>query len=121
MTPKPQTIAVSAACLLACLSACRSAFIQTSIINQTGAPVRLIEVDYPSASFGTQQIEEGTSFKYRFKVQDSGPVTLSFTGADKKVHTSTGPTLTQGQEGTLSITLGSDDSVTWNPHLTTSK
>ncbi|HEX5234851.1 MAG TPA: hypothetical protein VFW25_05915 [Silvibacterium sp.] len=123
MTRKPKKIALCAATLLACLPAagCRSAFVQTSIVNQTGAPVRLIEVDYPSASFGTQQIDKGTTFNYRFKVLGSGAVTISFTGGDNKIHTSTGPTLDQGQQGTLIVTLGSGDSVTWNPHLSAPK
>jgi hypothetical protein len=103
------------------LAACRSAFVQTAIVNHTGGAVRLIEVDYPSASFGTEQIALDATYQYRFKIQDSGPVTISFTTADKKVHTSTGPTLTQGQQGSLAITLGVNGTVTWSPELSPSR
>lgn len=109
--------------LMACLSltACRSAFVQTAIVNHTGNTVRLIEVDYPSASFGTQQIADNATFRYRFKIQDSGPVTISYTTVDQQNHTATGPTLVQGEQGTLTIAIGNDGKVSWVPVLTTSK
>lgn len=106
---------------LVTLPGCRSAFVQTAIVNHTGDTVRLIEVDYPSASFGTQQIAENATFNYRFKVQDSGPVTITFTGDHGDLHTATGPTLNEGQHGNLTITLGNNGSVTWTPELFTSK
>ncbi len=110
-------LVVSALSLCLTLTACRSAFVQTAIVNHTGSTVRLIEVDYPSASFGTEQIARDATYHYRFKIQDSGPVTISFTTGDNKVHTSTGPTLTQGQQGSLIITLGVNGTVTWAPEL----
>jgi hypothetical protein len=109
--------------LFACLSlsACRSAFVQTAIVNHTGGAVRLIEVDYPSASFGTQQIAGGSTYQYRFKIQDSGPAKITYTEADNTVRTSTGPTLNEGQQGSLSITLERGGEVTWTPELSPSK
>jgi hypothetical protein len=123
MMIRPRKICRFATVLVACLSlsACRSAFVQTSIINHTGNTVRLIEVDYPSASFGTQQIAGGETFQYHFKILDSGPVKIAFTGADNNVHSFTGPTLTQGQQGSLTITLERDGKVTWTPELFTAK
>ena len=114
---------LSSAALLACLglSACRSAFVQTAIENHTGATVRLIEVDYPSASFGTQQIADGATYQYRFKILDSGPVKVIYTGGDNSVRTSTGPTLKEGEQGSLTITLEGGGKVTWTPQLSSSK
>ena len=105
--------------LLACLSlsACHSAFVQTSIVNHTGKTVQLVEVDYPSASFGTQQIADGATYHYHFKVQDSGPVKIAFTGDAGKTFSATGPTLEPGQQGNLTITLENDGKVTWTPAL----
>lgn len=110
---------LSIAAAVACLSvaACRSAFVQTSIVNHTGGLVQLVEVDYPSASFGTQQIAGDATFHYRFKIQDSGPVKITFTGGSNKVYSSTGPTLREGQQGTLTITLGPNGQVNWAPDL----
>ncbi|MGC2161791.1 MAG: hypothetical protein WA634_07790 [Silvibacterium sp.] len=102
------------------LSACRSAFVQTAIVNHTGGEVQLIEVDYPSASFGTQQIANSATYHYRFKILDSGNVKISYTGADNKVYSVTGPNLTQGQQGTLAIVLDGNGKVTWTPKLTPS-
>jgi hypothetical protein len=123
MMNRPKKICSFATVLVACLSlsACRSAFVRTSIINHTGNTVRLIEVDYPSASFGTQQIADGETFQYRFKILDTGPVKISFTSADNSVESFTGPTLTQGQQGSLTITLERGGKVTWTPELSTAK
>jgi len=112
-------LGISAAAFFACLSlaSCRSAFVQTAIVNHTGSTVQLIEVDYPSASFGTQQIANNDIYHYRFKIQDSGPIKITFTGARNQIHAVTGPTLTQGQQGTLTITLDGNDKVTWTPNL----
>lgn len=119
----PKTLTGAAVILAASvsLSGCRSAYVQTAIVNHTGGPVHLIEVDYPSASFGTQQIDKDAIFNYRFKVQDSGPVKITFTGAHGDVHSSTGPTLNEGEQGTLTVTLESDGRIAWTPVLGTSK
>lgn len=116
---RPKTASIAAAVLFVCLNlaACRSAFVQTAIINHTGGTVKLIEVDYPYASFGTQQIAANATYDYRFKILGSGPVKISFTGDDNKVHTSAGPTLHQGQQGNLTITLKSNAQVSWLPKL----
>jgi hypothetical protein len=121
MTVLKKTCA-SAAAVLACfsLSACSSPYVQSTIVNHTGGRVQLIEVDYPSASFGTQQIDSNATYHYRFKVMLSGPVKITYTGAGNRIHAVTGPTLTQGQRGTLIITLDGNGKVIWTPRLTAS-
>ena len=94
--------------LAACLTAttgCHSAYIETTVTNHTAQPIELLEVDYPSASFGTQNLAPGASFHYRFKILGAGPTKLLYTDAAHKDHTSSGPDLKEGQEGTLTITL----------------
>lgn len=104
------------------LSACHSPYVETSIINHTGGTARLIEVDYPGGSFGTQQIAEGATYRYHFKILDSaGPVKITYTGKDGKTHTATGPVLDEGQQGDLSITIDADGKVAWLPQLNPSK
>lgn len=83
--------------------------------------MRLIEVDYPSASFGTQQIPNNATYHYHFKILDSGPVKITFTGDSGKTYTATGPTLNEGQQGNLTITLESDGKVAWTPELSNSR
>ena len=116
--------ALSIAALSLCLglSACHSPYVETSIINHTGGTARLIEVDYPGGSFGTQQIAEGATYRYHFKILDSaGPVKITYTGKDGKTHTATGPVLDEGQQGDLSITIDADGQVAWLPQLNPSK
>ena len=104
-----------------CLAGCHSAFVETTIDNQGDSPVRLVEVDYPSASFGVGIIAAHSQFFYHFKVQGSGPLKLQFTDYADKVHDADGPELSQGQEGHLTIAIQPTGEVLWLPQLTSSK
>ncbi len=102
-------LAISAPALLALpvvLSGCHSAFISAAVINHSGRSVRLVEVDYPSASFGIAQLADGATFKYRFKVLGNGGTAISWTDASEKDHNTPGPELTEGEEGQISVTIG---------------
>jgi hypothetical protein len=87
------------------LTGCHSAYIAVTVHNRTDRPIALLEVDYPSASFGTQNLAAGADFHYRFKVLGSGPTTLLWTDASHQDHKSAGPALKEGDEGTMTITL----------------
>lgn len=112
---------VFAALFIVILGGCHSAFVEATIVNQGGTPVRLVEVDYPSASFGVGSIVAHSQFHYRFKIQGSGPLKIEFTDADGKLRNSDGPILSQGQEGTLSIVIQPGGEVGWHPSLTKSR
>lgn len=96
--------AVLSAVLLAA-SACHSYHIDSTIENRTGAPVKLIEVDYPDASFGADVIASGAVYHYRFQVRGSGPLKITYTGADNKQVQITGPDLVERKQGQLKIVL----------------
>ena len=106
--------------LLLPLGGCHSAMVQATVHNGGAAALQLIEVDYPSASFGTQGLAPGGDFKYRFKVLGSGKVKMLYTDATGKEHSSEGPELHEGLEGQLQIVISSGG-VQWTPHLTTSR
>ena len=106
----------SAFCLAA--AGCRSAFITANIENDTAVPLQVLEVDYPSASFGVNRLAAHAAFHYRFKVQGSGPLKIQFTDSAGKNHTATGPQLQEGEQGSLNVIVDSADSVTWKPKLT---
>lgn len=89
-------------------SGCHSAFMQASVINRSGKPIHLFEVDYPTASFGSGELAAGAEFKYRFKVLGDGPVQVTWTDAAEHEHKAVGPTLHEKQEGGLQILLGSE-------------
>ncbi len=93
---------------------------RATIVNR-GTQVRLVEVDYPSASFGTTKLESGAEYHYRFKVQGSGTVKMDFVDAQGKAHHAVGPELDEGQEGTLVITIDDAGKVNWAPSLNVAK
>ena len=103
------------ASLLFC-TGCHSALVQASLHNATGSEMRLIEIDYPSASFGLQRLANGSDFKYRFKILGSGAVKLIYTDSAGHEHTAEGPVLHEGQEGQLQI-LADAKGVSWSPQL----
>lgn len=96
---------------------CHSPFISATVENRTGGPMSPVEVDYPSASFGTELLPRGESYKYRFKVLGGGGTKVVWTDASHVEHTDKGPDLHEGQEGSLRIVL-TPTGVTWTPVLT---
>lgn len=99
------------------LAGCHSAFVSATIINNTSAQVTLIEVDYPSASFGVGALGRGAQYHYRFKILGDGPVKLQYTDVSGKTYTSSGPDLREGEEGTLQIRIDASGNVSWIPNL----
>jgi hypothetical protein len=96
---------------------CRSPYVNATVTNDTGAAVTLVEVDYPSASFGRESLAAGAVYPYRFKVLGSGVMKVSWTDAARKEHAATGPDLHEGQQGQLAITL-TPTGAQWSPQLT---
>jgi hypothetical protein len=97
--------------LLPCLIAatgCHSAFVDATVSNRTTQPLLLLEVDYPSASFGTQSLAPGADFHYRFKVLGSGNLKLTYTDAAHHEHKFDGPFLNEAADGPLAITISPD-------------
>ena len=99
------------------LTGCHSYHIDTTIENRSGAAAQLLEVDYPSASFGTDTIAAGADYHYRFDVLGSGPITIQYTGGDRKAVKKTGPTLYERQEGQMQIVLLPGGQVEFHPEL----
>lgn len=98
------------------LTGCRTPIVNATITNNTGAAIRVLEVDYPKASFGTSTLAPGASFHYGFVIQDPGDISVSYSDLGGRDHKSKGPAVDKGQEGDLLVVLNSD-SVAWSPHL----
>lgn len=94
---------------------CHSPFVEATISNRTAQRIELIEVDYPSASFGTQALLPGADFHYRFKVLGEGKLKLTYTDATNHERTSEGPVLKEGAEGPLHIIIQADG-IQWQNH-----
>ncbi len=111
----PSLLAAFAVTLALC--GCHSAFIDATISNLTAEPLALIEVDYPSASFGTQALPPGKNFHYRFKVLGSGPTAVLWTDAAHHDRKNSGPVLREGDEGTLTIIFRPNADPVWGLQL----
>jgi hypothetical protein len=99
-------------------SACHSYHIDATIENRTGVDIQLLEVDYPSASFGADHIASGATYHYRFQVRDSGPIKITYTGPDQKQVQIAGPTLVERQQGQIKIVLLPGGKAQFIPQLT---
>jgi hypothetical protein len=84
---------------------CRSHHVEITVENRTGAEVRLLEVDYPSASFGADSVAAGQTVRSSIQVQGSGPVKVLYMAPDRHQAQIAGPALVEKQEGRLDIVL----------------
>ncbi len=100
------------------LAGCTSPYVQTTVANRTGGDITGLQIDYPSASFGTDKLANDADFHYRFKLQGSGPIKLSYTDSAHHDHAITGPTLYEGQRGIMRIAIDLPDNATFAPQLT---
>lgn len=98
-------------------SACHSYHIDATVENHTGTSIQLLEVDYPSASFGADSLATDASFQYRFQVRGSGQLKMQYTAANGQTVQITGPTLTERQQGTLEIVLEPGGKAEFHPQL----
>ena len=99
---------------LLAIAGCHSPYVAATVSNRTSQPLTLLEVDYPSASFGTENLSPGADFHYRFKVLGSGSMKLLYTDSAHHDHKSDGPLLHEGAEGRLIIAI-TPAGVTWQP------
>jgi hypothetical protein len=102
----------------AAAAGCHSYHVETTVENRTGATIQLLEVDYPSASFGANTLAAGAAFHYRIQLQGTGPLKVQFTLSDGKQQQITGPTISEGQEGRLDIILLPGGKAEFHPQLT---
>ncbi len=106
------------ALLPAFLAGCHSYHVETTVENRTGAAIQLLEVDYPSASFGADSLAAGADFHYRIQIQGTGPLTVQYTGAGGQMKKISGPNLSERQQGRLVIVLLPGGKAEFQPELT---
>ena len=104
--------------VLAALSACHSYHVDASVENRTGKPVNLLEVDYPSASFGADNLSAGAVFHYRIQLRGNGPLKIQYTASDKRQVQIDGPMVSEPQEGAMQIVLLPEGKADFSLHLT---
>jgi hypothetical protein len=89
-----------------------------TVENRTGGAIQLLEVDYPSASFGADKLAAGEVFRYSIQVRGSGPLKVEYTGSDGRQAQMNGPTLAERQEGRIQIVLLPGGKADFHPKLT---
>ena len=106
--------------LLICVAAggCRSALINATVSNHRSTALSLVEVDYPSASFGIQTLAPGEEYHYRFKVIGDGPTAVLWNEGGRDQKKSSGPVLREGDQGMLNVTFTSNTNPVWDVKLT---
>jgi hypothetical protein len=97
---------------------CHSYHIETTVENRTGEVIRLLEVDYPSASFGSDRLAAGAVLHYRIQLRGSGPLQVAYTASDGRQVRVDGPVLAEPQEGRLGIVLLAGGKAEFLPQLT---
>jgi hypothetical protein len=101
----------------AMLTACHSYHIEATVKNNTGGPISLLEVDYPSASFGADAVAASGEFHHRIQTRGSGPLKVQYTdGSGKQVQVS-GPNLYEDQEGRIEVDLLPNGKADFHPTL----
>jgi hypothetical protein len=101
------------------MAGCHSYHVETTVENHTGAAIQLLEVDYPSASFGANNLAAGGELHYRIQLRGSGSVKVQYTTGDgsQRQEQMDGPTLTEGQDGRLEIVLLPGGKAEFHPEL----
>lgn len=91
--------------ILPIVTGCHSTQIDVTVENRTGANVRLLEVDYPNASFGANAMASGAVVHNRIQIQGSGNLKVIYTAEDGQQAQLDGPKLSEHEEGKLEIVL----------------
>lgn len=109
-------VAVAGA-VVVCAAGCHSYHIETTVENRTGGAINLLEVDYPSASFGANSLAAGADYQYRIQLRGNGPLKVQYTGSDGRQVQIDGPTVAERQEGRLEIVLLPGGKAEFHPEL----
>ena len=102
---------------LAWSAGCHSYHIDMSVENRTGGTIQLLEVDYPSASFGADSLAAGAVYHYRVQLRGNGPLKVQYTGSDGRQVQIDGPVLAEPQEGRMGIVLLPEGKAEFHPEL----
>ena len=113
-----RVLAIAALPVFFAAAGCHSYHIETTVENRTGGAIQLLEVDYPSASFGADSLASGAQMHYRIQLRGSGALKVQYTGGDGRQAQMDGPTVAERQEGRLEIVLLPGGKAEFHPKLT---
>jgi hypothetical protein len=116
MLPRVAAAALGLLCLNA-IGGCHSYHIEATIENRTGGAITLLEVDYPSASFGVDTLASDGAFHHRIQTRGSGPISVQYTAANGRAVQTKGPDLYERQDGSIVIVLLPNGKTDFHPAL----
>ena len=99
-------------------SGCRSHHVEITVENRTGADIQLLEVDYPSASFGADSLAAQADLHYRIQVQGTGLLKVQYKAPGGLKVQINGSKLSEGQQGSLEVVLLPGGKADFQPELT---
>jgi hypothetical protein len=94
-----------------------SHWIDADVENQTGESIHELEIDYPTASFGSNGLAPGAALHYRFQIRGSGPVKVQYLFENGRPASAQGLNLEEHQQGQLTIRLLPQGKVEFVPKL----
>ena len=113
----PRILGILMLPVMATAVGCHSAHVQATVVNRTGGAIRLLEVDYPSASFGADSLAAGATLPNRIQLRGNGALKVQYTdfyGLPVQIE---GPQLAERQEGKEEIVLLPGGKAEFHPEL----
>ncbi len=100
----------TAATVVMGLAGCHSYHVDATVENRTGQELKLVEVDYPSASFGKDTMAPGEVLHYRMQFIGSKAMQVHYWTGESHLKETTiaGPEFQEREEGALKIVLEPD-------------
>ena len=96
---------------------CRSTMVDVTIENHSGQNVHLLEVEYPSASFGANDLADGGHLRAHVQLRGTGLMKLQYEAPGSKTVHIDGPDLSEGQSGQLTVILLPAGTASFTPRL----
>lgn len=89
------------------LAGCHSYHVDATVENRTGQELKLVEIDYPSASFGKDTMAPGEVLHYRMQFIGAKALQVRYWTGDNHLQETTiaGPEFHEQQEGLVEIIL----------------
>jgi hypothetical protein len=113
-----QLLAITLLPAFIALWACHSYHVETTVENRTGATIQQVEVDYPSASFGTDTLGSGETYHYRIQLQGRSALKVVYRTINGHLVQIDGPMVSERQEGKLQIVLLPGGKAEFNQQMT---
>ena len=91
-----------------------SPYVTITVTNVSGGDIHQMELDYPGASMGTNYLANGASYHQSVQFRGTANARLIYNDMAGKPRQSSGPSLHEGERGSLNVRLTPGGSVAWD-------